>query len=239
VNASPYISRTLRLDTLAGPGGFLSSILPAFKRDNVRLTPKVIAGIAELANFMGLDAYSRREHLAHIWTDVIQGWGLQLSYLEPGEWVQLAARFARAIGDCGGYILASRESKGLERAFLEGVHWAYGKSLHTTRGSGEGTLCVGDGNPRARLIGVGDPVGLVEGEGLPPMRAFRRTLQAFRHRPVENVGTAAVRSDVGGSSRVAAAGRRMREGIGMQVAAEDMGSEDDEDEDEDEIQYDS
>jgi hypothetical protein len=31
----------------------------------------------------------------------------------------------------------------------------------------------------------------------------------------------------------------MREGIGMQVAAEDMGSEDDEDEDEDEIQYDS
>lgn len=223
VNRSPYMSRALRLDALSADNrAFQKVILPSFKADNVRLDSNVISAIAKLAEFMGLDAFSKAEHLAHFWTTVIQGWGLQLDYKDPEEWVQLAAKFARDLGDAGGYILPSRDSRRLELAFLEGVNWASSR-VFNTRYATDSEALIRKKDKEALAIGVADPVGLLSEEGV-PSRAVRMSLQTYRHR-------GAARIEVGGSGRaVAVTGRSLREAVGIEIV-------DDESED-DEIRYD-
>lgn len=223
VTATPYMSRTLRLDVLSSSGGFFKSILPAFRRDNIQITPDVISTVAKLAHFMGLNAFSKAEHLAHLWTDVTQGWGVRLNHKTPEEWIQLAARFARALADSGDYILCSSDSRRLEGAFLEGLHWSCG-SHHIRYDDSR----IRRKNSQARLIGLADPAGLLSEDGV-PSRSVRERLQSYQHPSADRTKTTT-------SSQVEAATRSLRQAIGIELAA-DSGSESDESDDEIQFEY--
>lgn len=242
VNASPSMSKILRLNTLAeDKRAFHKSVLPDLKADNMQLSPGVITAVADLFQFIGLNAYSKGDHLSHLWTTVIHGRGIQLSHNNPEQWVQLAARFARALADAGGYILPSRDSKPLELAFLEGVNWASCKSRSfSTRYGRDSEGLIARKDKQARLIGVQDPAGLLSGD-VSLTRSVRETLQSYRHAPSDRTTEPAPRSiprpaprHVNTHSRVAAAGRSLREAINLDPADEEDDFIFDHDED---IQY--
>lgn len=237
------MSKALRLNTLGSNNrAYHKAVLPALKADNIELCPDVIAAIARLVHFMGLDANPKVEHLAHIWTNFIQGWGIQLSHKSPDQWVQLAARFARALGDAGGHILPSKDSKPLELAFLKGVNWASCKNVSFgTRYARNSETLIRNKDRQARLIGLEDPARLLSDEGM-PTRTVRETLQAYRHQPARETlqsyrhqpaGRKKSRVDREGSSRATAAGRSLREALDL-----DFADEESEVMDEDEMQYD-
>lgn len=191
-------AKTLRLDGLGERGGFLKTVLPGLKRDNVGLTPRIIGAVAELASSIGLDVDAKTEHLAHLWTDIIQGLGVRLDQREPEEWIQLAARFPRALGDSSGRILPSRDSKRLELAFLEGVHWGSSKNFHTRYD----VRLVKNKDAQARMIGLADPARLLSGEDM-LTTTTRETIRSFQYRPRKD-STVAAHIDV----RVHRAGAR-------------------------------
>ena len=113
--------------------------------------------LAKFVRFLGFGMESAVEHVAHVVSDVLQGWGITVTPRSHTEWAQAANIFAVAL--CSTVPGSSSTLYCIKLAFLDGVRWSQGDS--NTRHSPEKMRAM---LRRAKAINLEDPAKILTNE---------------------------------------------------------------------------
>ncbi|EMC95762.1 hypothetical protein BAUCODRAFT_24775 [Baudoinia panamericana UAMH 10762] len=109
---------------------YRTKIRPQLQDAKVALTPKVVCAIAKIISTCGLRPAARVEHIAqiaHMVSDIVQGFGLYVNYSTATEWRQISAIFAwEMTRTVDKFSIDLQQKESLRLAFLDGVRWSCG-----------------------------------------------------------------------------------------------------------------
>lgn len=148
------IAAMLRLDILGSRmHSYHKTVRPDLEKQNFQLNEDTVVTLARFARFLHLGMNSPAEHLMHLVSDVIQGWGVKVKYHAPEQWLSAANVFATSLGQAPASM---KQYQQMKIAFLDGVRWSQGE-FNTRHSDEKMRIMLG----RAIKIGLQDPAKLI------------------------------------------------------------------------------
>ncbi|KAK3071739.1 hypothetical protein LTR53_008101 [Teratosphaeriaceae sp. CCFEE 6253] len=123
----PSLQRLLRLDTIVMPMDLETKVRPLLRQADIPLDNETAVAIAKVCRVLGLTGSSCLDHLAHVVSDVVQGWCMTVKLKSAEEWASTAAVWVKTL--CGRSTLPTLERDlQLRMTWLNGVKAAMGPS---------------------------------------------------------------------------------------------------------------
>jgi len=126
------------------------------KAEVFALTTTSIVALARFVQLLGFNGRSAMDHIAHVVSDVLQGWGIAVARRSHAEWAKAADDFANALCTSP-QPMSTRQS--IKLSFLDGVRWSRGD--FNTRHSAEKMRIM---LRRAKAINLDNPAKILTDE---------------------------------------------------------------------------